>query len=85
MIPACKRKMGCDFILCWWGGWGLCRGYMGCKLQNNMECEIFQVLLEDAYEFYNLDIVQALLSNTIEDMSNNVEILSGLIRAWATT
>ncbi|KAH8936393.1 hypothetical protein BDL97_17G082000 [Sphagnum fallax] len=61
------------------------RGYMGCKLQNNMECEIFQVLLEDAYEFYNLDIVQALLSNTIEDMSNNVEILSGLIRAWATT
>jgi broad-specificity NMP kinase len=60
-------------------------GYMGCKLQNNMECEIFQVLLEDAYEFYNLDIVQALLSNTIEDMSNNVEILSGLIRAWATT
>lgn len=77
--------MGCDFILCWWGGWGLCRGYMGCKLQNNMECEIFQVLLEDAYEFYNLEIVQALLSNTIEDMSNNVEILSGLIRAWATT
>jgi adenylate kinase len=77
--------MGCDFILCWWGGWGLCRGYMGRKLQNNMECEIFQVLLEDAHEFYNVDIVQALPSNTIEDMSNNVEILSGLIRAWATT
>jgi adenylate kinase len=50
-----------------------------------MECEIFQVLLEDAHEFYNVDIVQALPSNTIEDMSNNVEILSGLIRAWATT
>jgi adenylate kinase len=60
-------------------------GYMGRKLQNNMECEIFQVLLEDAHEFYNVDIVQALPSNTIEDMSNNVEILSGLIRAWATT
>jgi adenylate kinase len=60
-------------------------GYMGRKLQNNMECEIFQVLLEDAHEFYNVDIVQALLSNTIKDMSNNVEILSGLIRAWATT
>ncbi|CAK9210922.1 unnamed protein product [Sphagnum jensenii] len=60
-------------------------GYMGHKLQNNMECEIFQVLLEDAHEFYNVDTVQALLSNTIEDMSNNVEILSGLIRAWATT
>jgi adenylate kinase len=47
-----------------------------------MECEIFQVLLEDAHEFYNVDIVRALPSNTIEDMSNNVEILSGLIRAW---
>ncbi|CAK9213271.1 unnamed protein product [Sphagnum troendelagicum] len=58
------------------------RGYMGRKLQNNMECEIFQVLLEDAHEFYNVDIVRALPSNTIEDMSNNVEILSGLIRAW---
>jgi adenylate kinase len=58
------------------------RGYMGRKLQNNMECEIFQVLLEDAHEFYNVDIVRALPSNTIEDMSNNVEIVSGLIRAW---
>ncbi len=58
---------------------------MGRKLQNNMECEIFQVLLEDAHEFYNVDIVQTLPNNTIEDMSNNVEILSGLIRVWATT
>jgi adenylate kinase len=58
------------------------RGYTGPKLQNNMECEIFQVLLEEARESYPQDIVRALLSNTIEDMSNNVEILGNWIRAW---
>jgi adenylate kinase len=61
---------------------GMCRGYTGPKLQNNMECEIFQVLLEEARESYPQDIVRALLSNTIEDMSNNVEILGNWIRAW---
>jgi len=59
------------------------RGYMGRKLQNNMECEIFQVLLEEANESYAQEIVRALPSNTIEDMSNNVEILSDWIRAWS--
>lgn len=61
----------------------LTRGYMGRKLQNNMECEIFQVLLEEANESYAQEIVRALPSNTIEDMSNNVEILSDWIRAWS--
>jgi adenylate kinase len=56
---------------------------MGRKLQNNMECEIFQVLLEEANESYAQEIVRALPSNTIEDMSNNVEILSDWIRAWS--
>ena len=60
----------------------MCRGYTGPKLQNNMECEIFQVLLEEARESYSQDIVQALPSNTIEDMSNNVEILGNWIKAW---
>lgn len=60
-----------------------CRGYTGAKLQNNMECEIFQVLLEEARESYPQELVRALPSNTIEDMSNNVEILSDWISAWS--
>ncbi|BBN18448.1 adenylate kinase [Marchantia polymorpha subsp. ruderalis] len=57
------------------------RGYMDQKLQNNIECEIFQVLLEEARESYNKDIILALPSDTIEDMSNNV----GLLKEWLRT
>eukprot|EP00249_Psilotum_nudum_P000234 c10979_g1_i1 orf=198-725(-) len=58
------------------------RGYMGQKLQNNMECEIFQVLLEEAYESYSHDIITAMPSNTIEDMSDNVERLKDWVHSW---
>jgi adenylate kinase len=51
---------------------------MDAKLQNNIECEIFQVLLEEARESYKEEIVKHLPSNTIEDMSNNV----GFLKDW---
>lgn len=51
---------------------------MDAKLQNNIECEIFQVLLEEARESYKEEIEMHLPSNTIEDMSNNV----GLLKDW---
>eukprot|EP00246_Nothoceros_aenigmaticus_P005883 TRINITY_DN1834_c0_g1_i1.p2 TRINITY_DN1834_c0_g1~~TRINITY_DN1834_c0_g1_i1.p2 ORF type:complete len:173 (-),score=30.82 TRINITY_DN1834_c0_g1_i1:1351-1869(-) len=56
------------------------RGYMGAKLENNIQCEIFQVLLEEARDNYSHDIVQAMQSDTIEDMSDNVEKL----QRWIT-
>lgn len=58
------------------------RGYMGQKLQNNMECEIFQVLREEAEESYAHDIIMTMTSNTIEDLSNNVEVLKAWIATW---
>ncbi|KAI4305847.1 hypothetical protein L6164_029186 [Bauhinia variegata] len=48
------------------------RGYTESKLSNNVECEIFQVLLEEAKESYPEDRVVALKSDTIEDISRNV-------------
>ncbi|CAN6871293.1 unnamed protein product [Brassica oleracea var. botrytis] len=48
------------------------RGYSGTKLTNNIECEIFQVLLEEARDSYQEEIVIALQSDTIEDISDNV-------------
>ncbi|KAH7863072.1 hypothetical protein Vadar_012961 [Vaccinium darrowii] len=42
------------------------RGYSGVKLTNNIQCEIFQVLLEEAKDSYPEDIVVALRSDTIE-------------------
>ncbi|KAI3876879.1 hypothetical protein MKW92_031995 [Papaver armeniacum] len=61
------------------------RGYMGSKLTNNIECEIFQVLLEEARSSYPEDIVVPLVSNCIDDISKNVTTLSDWIRSWLLT
>ncbi|XP_010269094.1 PREDICTED: adenylate kinase isoenzyme 6 homolog isoform X2 [Nelumbo nucifera] len=58
------------------------RGYMGRKLTNNIECEIFQVLLEEAKESYQEDIVVAMQSNCVDDISNNVATLTDWVRSW---
>ncbi|CAH8358529.1 unnamed protein product [Eruca vesicaria subsp. sativa] len=58
------------------------RGYSGTKLSNNIECEIFQVLLEEARDSYKEEIVIPLQSNTIEDISNNVASLTEWITTW---
>ncbi|XP_062166281.1 adenylate kinase isoenzyme 6 homolog [Alnus glutinosa] len=58
------------------------RGYTGSKLSNNIECEIFQVLLQEAKESYPEDIVVALKSDTIEDITRNVESLTDWVRSW---
>lgn len=55
---------------------------MGAKLTNNIECEIFQVLLEEARESYASDIVMPLRSDNVEDISNNVTTLTEWINNW---
>ncbi|KAF3341600.1 P-loop containing nucleoside triphosphate hydrolases superfamily protein [Carex rostrata] len=58
------------------------RGYMGAKLTNNIECEIFQVLLEEARESYASEIIMPLRSDNVEDISNNVATLTEWINNW---
>lgn len=58
------------------------RGYTGAKLTKNIECEIFQVLLEEAKESYPEDIVSALKSDTIEDITRNIATLTDWVRNW---
>ncbi|KAG7606760.1 Adenylate kinase isoenzyme 6 [Arabidopsis thaliana] len=58
------------------------RGYSGTKLSNNLQCEMYQVLLEEAHDSYDEEIVTELQSNTIEDISNNVSTLTDWINAW---
>lgn len=55
---------------------------MGTKLSNNIECEIFQVLLEEAKASYPEDIVIALQSDNVEDISRNVGMLTDWVRSW---
>ncbi|KAF9540876.1 hypothetical protein EC957_003682 [Mortierella hygrophila] len=49
------------------------RGYNAKKINENMECEIMQVVLEEARESYEEQIVIELESNSIEQMEENVK------------
>ncbi|KAL6506325.1 Adenylate kinase isoenzyme 6 [Orobanche gracilis] len=56
----------------------------GRKLSNNIECEIFQVLLEEAKESYSEDIVVALRSDSIDDIDRNISTLTDWVRSWSS-
>lgn len=60
------------------------RGYTGKKLTENIQCEIFQTILEEARESYNHDIVHELPSNTPEEMENNLDQIEQWLQLWTT-
>ncbi|GAB4852398.1 Adenylate kinase isoenzyme 6 [Ancistrocladus abbreviatus] len=59
------------------------RGYTGSKLSNNIECEIFQVLLEEAKESYPEEIVVNMRCDSIDDISRNVATLKDWVTNWS--
>ncbi|KAI3757111.1 hypothetical protein L6452_04644 [Arctium lappa] len=61
------------------------RGYSGAKLTNNIECEIFQVLLEEANDSYPEETVVAMKSDSIDDMNRNVATITDWVRTWRST
>ncbi|KAI3791950.1 hypothetical protein L2E82_05816 [Cichorium intybus] len=61
------------------------RGYSGAKLTNNIECEIFQVLLEEAKDSYQEEIVVAMKSDSVDDMNRNVAAITEWVRSWSST
>jgi adenylate kinase len=58
------------------------RGYPQCKVQENVQCEIMHVIVEEARDSYTIDIVHALPSNNSEEMEANVEKLVTWIKEW---
>lgn len=58
------------------------RGYPDKKLNDNLQCEIFQMMLEEAKEAYDSEIVHELPSNTENDFKNNVEKITNWIKQW---
>ncbi|XP_045611606.1 adenylate kinase isoenzyme 6 isoform X2 [Procambarus clarkii] len=58
------------------------RGYQGKKLEDNVECEIMNVLRDEAKESYAEHLVHELPSNTTEDMESNLERILLWIAAW---
>ena len=59
------------------------RGYSQKKITENIECEIMQVLLEEARESYNLNIVHEVRSDNVDDLENNVELIEKWCQQWS--
>ena len=58
------------------------RGYNEKKRTENMECEIMQVVLDEAHESYDTNIVHEVPSNTLEEMEGNVARVESWVGAW---
>ncbi|CAG8973805.1 hypothetical protein HYALB_00006350 [Hymenoscyphus albidus] len=58
------------------------RNYPENKLQENLDSEIMQVLLQEARDSYDEEVVVELYSNTTEEMESNVERVEGWVKAW---
>ena len=58
------------------------RGYSEKKLDENMDAEIMQVLLEEARESYDQEIVVELQSDKLEDVESNVERIESWVANW---
>jgi adenylate kinase len=58
------------------------RGYPAAKIQENVECEIMMVLLEEAAESYKQEIVVPLASNSVEDLESNVSRAAQWVAAY---
>lgn len=57
-------------------------GYPVNKVQENVECEIMQVILDEARESYDINIVQELRSDQFEDLEQNVERVAQWVEIW---
>ncbi|XP_075864200.1 adenylate kinase isoenzyme 6 isoform X1 [Microcebus murinus] len=58
------------------------RGYNEKKLKDNIECEIFQVLYEEAAASYKEEIVHELPSNNPQELESNIDQILKWIEQW---
>jgi len=83
--PVCPDVLGCDLhgdAAKTWLPTSCCRGYTGKKLEDNVQCEIFQTILEEAQGAYKPDIVHELPSNTPDDMEENLDKITAWVEEW---
>lgn len=58
------------------------RGYNDKKLEDNMQCEIFQTILDEARESYASEIVHEVRSDAETDVEQNVKNITAWIAKW---
>lgn len=58
------------------------RGYNPTKLRQNIECEIFQLVLNEANESYDEDIVSELSGETEDDFVESINEIVEYVKNW---
>lgn len=58
------------------------RGYTGKKLEDNIQCEIFQIILEQARTTFEEEIVYELTSDNRNQLRSNVNSIFQWIQQW---
>jgi len=58
------------------------RNYPEAKLQENLDSEIMEVLLEEARESYDAEIIVELRSDTTDEMESNIERVEAWLESW---
>ncbi|XGW10962.1 hypothetical protein V3C99_012451 [Haemonchus contortus] len=58
------------------------RGYDPTKIKENIECEIFGSLLEEARDSYKQEIIHELQSETVDQMHANIDYICRLASEW---
>ncbi|TGO63942.1 hypothetical protein BOTNAR_0094g00190 [Botryotinia narcissicola] len=58
------------------------RNYPEVKLQENLDAEIMEVLLDEARESYDEEIVVELRSDTSDEVESNVERVEAWVKQW---
>ncbi|KAK5648535.1 hypothetical protein RI129_003427 [Pyrocoelia pectoralis] len=58
------------------------RGYEGIKLADNIDCEIFQIVFQEAKSSYKSNIVHRLSNISEEELENNLQRIYGWLQQW---
>jgi adenylate kinase len=58
------------------------RHYPEAKLQENLDSEIMEVLLQEARDAFDEDLVVELTSNTSDEMEANLDRIEGWLKQW---
>ena len=58
------------------------RGYKEAKVEENLQCEIFQTILDEAKESYREELVHELVSDSQEDLESNADRIVAWIDYW---
>eukprot|EP01091_Cochliopodium_minus_P013238 TRINITY_DN4215_c0_g3_i2.p2 TRINITY_DN4215_c0_g3~~TRINITY_DN4215_c0_g3_i2.p2 ORF type:complete len:104 (-),score=31.52 TRINITY_DN4215_c0_g3_i2:37-348(-) len=58
------------------------RGYKQNKITENVECEIFQTVLFEAQESYKEEIVFSLVSETVNQLEPNCNLIKEKVDDW---